>query len=371
MWRTSLGLSRDGLHDMVSHIKLFFTYKTMVDRVLVKRALGKNGCDVSQVGFGAAAIGNLYNAISTEQACLAIDAAWDAGIRLFDTAPHYGQGLSERRLGDVLRDKPRDDFVLSTKVGRLLVPAGHAEERHGYRSPMPFDIAYDYSYDGIMRSFEDSLQRLGLDSIDVLLVHDIGQLTHGDAHQVHFKTLVESGYRALSELRDAKLVKAIGLGVNEYEVCEQALKYNDYDCFLLAGCYTLLEQSTLEHFLPLCQQRGIGLLMGGVYNSGILATGTQADAVPYYDYQPAPSNIVSRVQRIEAVCEYHQVTLAAAALQFSAAHPAVSSVVPGVSTPVQVQGLMGLMDEKIPAGFWQSLKDQKLIRNDAPVPEAL
>jgi len=325
---------------------------------------------VSEIGFGAAPLGNLYHAISNEQAAATIESAWDAGIRLFDTAPHYGQGLSERRLGDALRDKPRDEYLLSTKVGRLLVRAGHASERHGFRSPMPFDFRYDYSYDGIMRSYEDSLQRLGLDRIDILLVHDIGTMTHGAANAAYFKTLVDSGYSALRELRDSGQVKTIGLGVNEVEICEQALQYGDYDCFLLAGRYTLLEQESLQHFLPLCQQFGASLLIGGVYNSGILATGTRTRTtqIAHYNYAPAPDDIVARVARIEAVCDDYHVTLAAAALQFPLAHPSVSCVIPGLDTPLQVQRTRQLLHESIPAEFWAALKVQGLLHPDAPVP---
>jgi D-threo-aldose 1-dehydrogenase len=334
---------------------------------LSSRQLGK--CPVTEIGFGTASLGNLYHSISSEQAAATVDSAWAAGIRLYDTAPHYGQGLSERRLGDALREKPRDEYLLSTKVGRLLAPAGHASERHGFHSPMPFDIRYDYSYDGIMRSYEDSLQRLGLDRIDILLVHDIGAMTHGAANTEYFKTLLDSGYAALHELRDSGQIKAIGLGVNEYEICEQALHYGDYDCFLLAGRYTLLEQQSLSHFLPLCEQRGASVLIGGAYNSGILATGTRTQHTGYYNYQPAPPDILAHVTRIETVCDDYQVTLAAAALQFPLAHPTVSSVIPGLDTPQQVQRTAQLLDESIPAEFWVALKTQGLMHADAPVPK--
>jgi len=326
---------------------------------------------LDRIGFGAASLGNLYQAMPDEQAAATLDSAWNAGIRLFDTAPHYGQGLSERRVGDALRDKPRDQYLLSTKAGRLLVPAGHARERHGFHSPMPFDIRYDYSYDGILRSHEDSLQRLGLDRIDILLVHDIGALTHGEANAAHFSALVDSGYRALRELRDSGQVKAIGLGVNEVDACAQALHYGDYDCFLLAGRYTLLEQESLQHFLPLCQRRGTRLLIGGAYNSGILATGTRTTQAVYYNYVPAPDEIVARVARIESVCDRYAVTLAAAALQFPLAHPAVSRVIAGLATPAQVQHTTRLLGECIPAEFWSELKAQGLLHPDAPVPEPL
>lgn len=333
------------------------------------RPLGK--CPIGAIGLGTAPLGNLYEAVSNTQAAATLDSAWAAGIRLFDTAPHYGQGLSERRVGDALRDKPRDHYLLSTKAGRLLVPAGHASERHGFRSPMPFDIRYDYSYDGILRSYEDSLQRLGLDRIDILLVHDIGTLTHGSANTQHFNTLVDSGYRALRELRDSGQVKAIGLGVNETAICEQALQYGDWDCFLLAGRYTLLEQASLQHFLPLCEQRGARVLIGGVYNSGILATGTRTAQPGFYNYAPAPEDIVARVARIESVCDTHGVTLAAAAVQFPLAHPAVSSVVAGLNTSQQVQHTAQLLSEAIPAEFWAALKAQGLLHPNAPVPAQL
>ena len=325
-------------------------------------------CPISQCGLGTAPLGNLYRAISNEQAAATVESAWVAGVRLFDTAPHYGQGLSERRLGDALRDKPRCEYLLSTKVGRLLVPAGHANERYGFCSPMPFDICYDYSYDGIMRSHEDSLQRLGLDHIDILLVHDIGETTHGAANTRHFKTLLDSGYDALRELRDSGQIKAIGLGVNEYEICEQALQYGDYDYFLLAGRYTLLEQKSLQHFLPLCQQRGVSLLIGGAYNSGILATGTRTNHIGHYNYEPATPHILSHVASIEAVCDDYRVSLAAAALQFPLAHPTVCSVIPGLDTPAQVQRTKLLLAESIPADFWTALKTQNLLHADAPVP---
>ncbi len=341
----------------------------MGTEIISSRWLGD--CPVSEIGFGAAPLGNLYHSISNEQAAATAASAWAAGIRLFDTAPHYGQGLSERRLGDALREKPRDEYLLSTKVGRLLFPAGHANERHGFRSPMPFDFRYDYSYDGIMRSYEDSLQRLGLDRIDILLVHDIGAMTHGADNTAHFKTLVDSGYVALRELRDSGQVKAIGLGVNEYEICERALQEGDYDCFLLAGRYTLLEQESLRHFLPLCQQRGVSLLIGGAYNSGILATGTRTAQTGHYNYLPAPPEILARVARIEAVCDDYQVTLAAAALQFPLAHPAVSSVIPGLNEPAQVHRTMQMLSESIPADFWAALKTQGLLPPDAPVPEGV
>lgn len=332
------------------------------------RRVGRTRLEVTELGFGAASLGNLFHEVSEEDAAATVDAAIAAGLRYFDTAPHYGQGLSERRLGDALRPLKGQDYVLSTKVGRLLRPAGYADKRHDFISPMPFDIYYDYSYDGIMRSFEDSLQRLGLDHINILYVHDIGVATHGDANDKHLRDLENGGYKALAELRSAGLVSAIGLGVNEWEICEAALDHGDYDCFLLAGRYTLLEQQALASFIPKCVERGSTLIIGGAYNSGILATGTGRDGTLWYNYAPAPEDIIARVEKIETVCDDHNVTLAAAALQFPLAHDVVSSVIPGLGNPKRIAQTLALYGEKIPAEFWSDLKSAGLIMNDAPTP---
>jgi D-threo-aldose 1-dehydrogenase len=333
--------------------------------------LGQTGLRVSEIGFGAASLGNLYQETEDSEARAAIDAALAAGIRYFDTAPYYGFGLSERRVGDALRRIDRDAFVLSTKVGRLLAPAptvADASERRGFHSPMPFEPGYDYSYQGVMRSFEDSLQRLGLARIDILLVHDIGAVTHGAANDELFEICMGSGYRALDELRAKGLIGAIGLGVNEWEVCEAAMERGRFDCFLLAGRYTLLEQSALDSFMPKCQRHGATLVIGGAYNSGILATGTRRGGALHYDYAPASDAVIDRVRRIEAVCDTYGVTLAAAALQFPLAHPIVSNVIPGLGSPRRVTQTMELYREAIPEAFWRALKQEKLLREDAPVP---
>ena len=244
-------------------------------RAFEKRQVGNTGLAVDTLGFGCASLGNLYHPVSDADARQILDSAWSRGFRYYDTAPHYGQGLSERRVGDALRRFRGGEYVLSTKVGRLLKPVGYADERHAFMSPMPFDIFYDYSYDGIMRSFEDSLQRLGLDRIDILYMHDIGAFTHGARNDELFPIAMDGGYRAMDELRSAGAVSAIGLGVNEYEVCEAALDHGDWDCFLLAGRYTLLEQESLDTFLPRCLKRNCSIVIGGAYNSGVLATGVR------------------------------------------------------------------------------------------------
>lgn len=336
-----------------------------------RNTLGRTGLRLTPLGFGAAPLGNLYREVARDEAYATVDAAWQAGLRYFDTAPYYGFGLSERRLGDMLRCRPRSDYVISSKAGRILHPApGHegSTERHGFCSPMPFEPHYDYTHDGIMRSFEDSLQRLGIASIDILLVHDIGEVTHGEANDRHFHDLATSGYRALEELSRSGDVKAIGLGVNEWEICERAMDIGQFDCFLLAGRYTLLEQSALDTFMPRCLTIGASVIIGGAYNSGILATGVKRGSAPHYNYRPAPQAIIDRVADIEELCAAHGVTMAAAALQFPLAHDAVAAVIPGLDSARRVEQTVGLISEAIPASFWSDMKSANLLRADAPTP---
>jgi D-threo-aldose 1-dehydrogenase len=331
-----------------------------------KNQIGNTELAIDALGFGCASLGNLYHEVSDVEAADILTTARANGFRYFDTAPHYGQGLSERRVGDALRGS--SDYVLSTKVGRLLRPAGYAAERHGFISPMPFDIEYDYSYDGIMRSFEDSLQRLGLDSIDILFMHDIGPVTHGNDDDRLFPIAMDGGYRAMDELRRNGLVSAIGLGVNEYEVCERALEHGDWDCFLLAGRYTLLEQASLDTFLPKCIDRNCSIIIGGAYNSGILATGVSGKGPWNYNYVPAPEDVVRKVAAIEGLCAEFSIPLAAAALQFPLAHSAVASVIPGIGNVQRIDQTLNLFTTKIPDEFWQALSERGLIRDDALTP---
>lgn len=327
---------------------------------------------VSNLGLGGAALGNLYRPMADKEARAVVDAAWDLGVRYFDTAPYYGLGLSERRLGEALRQRPRAEYTLSTKVGRLLEPDLTNElpqERYGFHSPLPFTVHFDYSYDGIMRSYEESLARLGLDRIDILLVHDLGTLTHDDAHTGHFRAFASGGIRALEELRSAGDIRAIGLGVNEWAICQEAMGIGQFDIFLLAGRYTLLEQGALDVFLPQCADHGAKIILGGPYNSGILAAGTKGDGPLYYDYAPAPKAITEKVAQIEAVCEAHGVPLAAAALQFPLAHPLVERVIPGMSSPAEAEAALRNLTWDIPAILWQELLERGLIHHAAPIPE--
>ncbi|MBB3061210.1 aldo/keto reductase [Microbulbifer rhizosphaerae] len=334
-----------------------------------KRRIGQTALEVTALGFGAATLGNLYHPMPDEAAKAAIEKAFAAELNHIDTAPYYGFGLSERRVGDALREVPANEYVLSTKVGRLLVPCGKAEDKYGFCSPMPFEPVYDYSYDGVMRSYEHSIQRLGLPKIDILYMHDIGRVTHGSDHERLFRIAMEGGYKAMAELRSQGLVSAIGLGVNEYEVCEQAMDHADFDCFLLAGRYTLLEQQVLERFLPRCVESNTSIVLGGPYNSGILATGVKREgAIFHYNYEPAPREIIERVARIEEMCHEFAVPLPAAALQFPLAHPVVVSVIPGLSSPRRVESAVSQMQTAIPAAFWAALQDVGLIHPEAPLP---
>jgi D-threo-aldose 1-dehydrogenase len=323
----------------------------------------------TELGFGSAPLGNLYHAHTDKEAQATFEAAWIAGVRYFDTAPLYGLGLSETRLNPFLRTKKRKDYVLSTKVGRLLqvCPPG---ERTGigkfFDTPSRREI-FDYSHDGVMRSLEASLERLGVDSVDILFVHDVDVFTHGSeaARDGHVKTLMESGYKALVRLRGEKTIKAFGAGINEWQIAETLTKRGDFDLFLLAGRYTLLEQEALNSFLPLTEQRGIGIVLGGPYNSGILASGPKPGA--WYNYDRAPKHILDGVKKIEAVCARHKVKLPQAALRFPLMHPSVVSVIPGAASPKEVALNVKTMSAKIPKGLWKDLKAEGLLHKDAPV----
>jgi D-threo-aldose 1-dehydrogenase len=336
-----------------------------------KRQIGKTKLQVTELGFGAATFGNLYRPMADSAAEESINKAMELGLNQFDTAPYYGFGLSERRVGNALRKYDANDYILSTKVGRILEPCAKAEDKYGFCSPMPFEPKYDYSYDGIMRSFEHSIQRLGLSKIDILYMHDIGRATHGAEHERLFKIAMEGGYKAMDELRSQGLVSAIGLGVNEYEVCEQAMDNGHFDCFLLAGRYTLLEQKALESFLPRCLKENSSIVLGGPYNSGILATGVNREGVvPHYNYEPASRDIINTVAKIESVCREYDVSLAAAALQFPLAHPSVVSVIPGLSSSNRVETTVAQMKVNIPYEFWNALQEIGILNPDVPVPKS-
>lgn len=330
---------------------------------------GKGPLRFTELGFGAAPVANLYRAVGDEDALAVMRRAWDLGVRYYDTAPLYGLGLSETRLNRFLRGRPRDDYVLSTKIGRLLKVC-RPEDRDGFGKW--FDVparneVYDYSYDGVMRSVEFSFERLGVDRIDLLFAHDLDLFNHGTeaALQARLDQFMAGGYRALLRLREEGTIRAFGAGVNEWQPCQWMAERGDFDIFLLAGRYTLLEQEALDSFLPLAEARGIGIVIGGPYNSGVLASGPKPGA--FYNYNPAPPDILARVARIEAACTRHGVRLVDAAFQFPLRHPAVVSVIPGGQTVAEVEANLRAAGAAIPVALWAELKAEGLMRPDAPV----
>ncbi len=340
-----------------------------MSQALARREIGRTGLEVCTLGFGGAGLGNLYRVLSDEDALGAVHASYASGVRYFDTAPFYGFGLSELRLGAALRGEAPP--VISTKVGRRLVPTGPQDEktgREGYFSPRPFAPVFDYGYDSVMQSHAQSLERLGMKRVDILLCHDIGRLTHGAQHEARVKEFVEGGYRAMRELRESGAVRAIGLGVNEWEICVELLEHCELDCILLAGRYTLLEQPSLPKLLPLCEARGVSILCGGPFNSGILAAGSRAGANSHYNYVSPPAAILERVRALESVCDEFGVPLQAAALQFPLGHPAIASVVAGCVTAAESRNAMAMFSHPIPPAFWPALRDRGLVDARAPLP---
>jgi D-threo-aldose 1-dehydrogenase len=325
---------------------------------------------LTRMGFGGAPLGNLYRKVSDEDAQAALQAAYDAGIRFFDTAPQYGLGRSERRFGEAISRFGRENIQLSTKIGRLLLDCEpHEVTPEAFVDVPQKRIVFDYTYDGVMRSYEASRERIGVANADILLVHDVCVFSQGSQEMSDAKVrelFDGGGYKALVELRDAGEIAAIGAGVNEWQVCERLLGLGDFDGFLLAGRYTLLEQEALDSFLPLCEKRDVGIILGGPYNSGILATGAVPGAK--YNYADAPEDILARVRKIEAVCAAHDTPLIAAALQFVLGHPCVKTVVPGAVSAAEVQSNVALLEREVPAGLWSDLRSEGLIRSDAPLP---
>jgi D-threo-aldose 1-dehydrogenase len=330
----------------------------------------KTPVPLTRMGFGGAPLGNLYRKVSEEDAQAALLAAYEVGVRYFDTAPQYGLGRSEERFGKAMKVFGRDNIQLSTKIGRLLLDCEPDEVTPEAFVDVPQKrIVFDYTYDGVMRSYEASRQRMDIRNADILLVHDVDVFSQGSQEKSDEKVrelFDGGGYKALVELRDAGEIAAIGAGVNEWQVCERLLGLGDFDCFLLAGRYTLLEQEALDSFLPLCERRDVGIILGGPYNSGILATGAIDGAK--YNYAPAPEPILDRVRRIEEVCKAHDTRLIAAALQFVFGHPCVKTVIPGAVNAGEVKANAALLETTIPDGFWSDLKSQGLVRPDAPLP---
>ncbi|MBX3604875.1 MAG: aldo/keto reductase [Piscinibacter sp.] len=333
-------------------------------KITDRRPLPRAQLTLPVFGLGCAQVGGLFQPMSDAEAAALFEAAWARGLRLFDTAPYYGYTRSERRTGAALASRPRAEFLLSTKVGRLMRPdAGVRPGDDGWADPLPFRPHYDYSHDGVLRSFEDSLQRLGLARIDLLHVHDIGRRTHGERHAWHWDQLTRGGgLRALERLRREGLVAAVGFGVNEWQVAQAGLEVFDLDCVMLAGRYTLLEQGALSPFLDDCLRRGTAVIAAGPFNSGVLAGAAS------FDYAPVPADVVRRVQALQAVCAEFDVALPAAALQFPLAHPAVVSCVAGAHSPQQLAQNATWFEAAIPPPFWHALQARGLVDPRAPLP---
>jgi D-threo-aldose 1-dehydrogenase len=335
-------------------------------RPLRRSVASNSSISVSQLGVGCAPFGSLAPGTSGRHVHQAFTALYDAGLRYFDVAPLYGVGLAEHRLGACMRHVDRRTIVLSTKVGRLLDAQPGAAAAGASGGTYPFSYHYDYSHDATLRSLEHSLQRIGTNAIDIALIHDVNRRWQGDLLEQRYAEAMNGAYRALHSLRAAGVLKAIGVGVNDWSILERFAADGDFDCFMLAGRYTLLDHTALDTFMPDCARRGIGVLMAAPFNSGILATGVRPGAT--YFYQPAEADIMARVTRIEGVCARHGVNIAAAALQFPLAHPAVASVVTGMGNPREVAENLAHCRATIPGAFWDEMKHEGLIAANAPVP---
>jgi D-threo-aldose 1-dehydrogenase len=326
-----------------------------------KIRIGRDNLMVTRLGFGCVPLGGLYEDLSEDAADATVRRVLELGINYFDTAPIYGFGKAEARLGRVLPQRERSSFVVATKVGYTLVAdTGKADQRvfHRFANVPPVQPIFDYSYDGIMKTFEGSLQRLKLDSVDILNIHDPDN---------HWKQASEIAYPTLHNLRSQGVVRAIGVGMNQAEMLARFARECDFDCLLVAGRYTLIDHTALSDLLPVCEKKGISVIIGGPYNSGILATGARPGAT--YNYVDATPTMMERVTAIEAVCERHQVALPAAALQFPMAHPAVAAIIPGARCVAEVEQNAKLFSASIPNDFWEELRQLKLLPPEAPVPQ--
>lgn len=334
------------------------------------RRLGKTDVMLPQIGFGGAPLGELFTKVSEADAEATLDAAWKAGVRYYDTAPWYGRGQSEHRLGRFLYRQPREELILSTKIGRVLrAPARPERFDTGFwAGGLHFEHRFDYSYDGVMRAYEDSLQRLGMNRIDLLIIHDLDWWHQGSEPMVAAKLaeLANGGYRALSDLKSSGQIRAIGAGINELGMIPRFLEMFELDFFLLALRYTLGEQEALTTEIPLCVERGVSLIIGGVFSSGLYATGPTPTAK--YNYADPTPEILEKARRVTAICERHGVPLPAAALQFPLHHPSVASVIPGAFHPDHIAVNLAHVRRDIPAKLWSDLKREGLLRNDAPTP---
>ncbi|MCY3996808.1 MAG: aldo/keto reductase [Rhodobacter sp.] len=335
-----------------------------------RRKISDTSLELPAFGMGTAHLGELYGTVEEDVSQATFDAAWNAGVRYYDTAPWYGRGLAEHRLGGYLRTKPRGGFFVTTKVGRTLhrprVPKTF--DRGPWTGGLNFEVRFDYSYDGIMRSYEQALQRLALDTVDALVIHDLDSIFHDDETiERHSRNLSETGMKALGELKSSGDIQAIGMGINMKEQLADLAQKVDLDFALVAMPYTLIDQDSLHAGMKACLDRGVSVIVGAPFASGILATGSAGAA--HYNYGAADQSIIEKVQKIEDVCAAHGVSLQAAALQFPMAHPAAASIIPGAAKPEELLANVAFIDDEIPSQFWAELKSKKLIVSDAPVPQ--
>ena len=333
--------------------------------------IGETGLRVPRLGFGGAAIGGFYSDVPQDQAVRTILRALELGVRYFDTAPQYGHGKSERYFGLALQGVPRDDFVLSTKVGRVLEPATGPVEDPTFVNLPPFVAVYDFSRDGVLRSLEQSLHRLSLDHVDIALIHDPDEgesvLHKSFGEPVHYIQALQEAYPTLADLRSQGVVKAIGVGMNQWQALARFAQDADFDCFLVAGRYTLLDQSALPEMLPLAEQKNISVILGGPYNSGLLASDLSPGS--HYFYAQAPPDVIERAREIKSACDRHGVPLKAAALEFGLAHPAVAATIPGARSVSEVEENLRMVEFPIPVELWEELRYSRLIPQNAPIPE--
>ncbi len=335
-----------------------------------RRKIADTPLELPAFGMGTAHVGELYGAVEESVSQATFEAAWNGGVRYYDTAPWYGRGLAEHRLGGFLRTKPRDDFFVTTKVGRTLHrPADPSTfSRDPWLGGLNFEVHFDYSYDGVMRSYEQALQRLALDTVDALVIHDLDGIFHDEETIArHSKDLAETGMKALQELKTSGDIRAYGMGINMKEQLTDLAQKVDLDFVLVAMPYTLIDQESLHTGMKACLDRGVSVIVGAPFASGILVTGSAGAA--HYNYSVADQAIVEKVRRIEEICATHSVSLPAAALQFPMSHPAVASIIPGAAKPQEVTANIASIDQAIPGQFWVDLKSQGLIVTDAPVPQ--
>ena len=340
----------------------------MAISVSTRRRVGRTTLELPVFGFGSAHLGELYGKVEEADSQATLNAAWNAGVRFYDTAPWYGRGLSEHRVGGFLRTKPRGEFQITTKVGRTLHRPKDPKtfDRTPWAGGLNFEVNFDYTYDGIMRSYEQALQRLALDTVDALVIHDLDAGFHGDKQAGYETQLKDSGMRALAELKGAGDIRAFGMGINNNEALETIATEVDLDFCLVAMPYTLLDQASLDKGMKRCLDRGISVIIGAPFASGILVTGSGAGAM--YAYGKAPPEVQARVRGIEDVCKAHGVKMPVAALQFVLAHPAVVSVIPGAARPSEVEANVAALRVEIAPAFWADLKSKGLLHPDAPAP---